>query len=44
MGKSSTNYEGQGDWSDYEESDEVIIHLCDSHNESRILPKKAKTY
>ena len=45
MGKSSTNYEGQGDWSDYEESDEVIIHLCDSHNESnesRMLPKKRK--
>lgn len=45
MDKSSTEYEGQGHWSDYEESEEISVHLPDTDNESNdseILPRKRK--
>ena len=46
MDKSSTEYEGQGHWSDYEESEEISVHLPDTDNksnDSEILQKEAKT-
>ena len=32
MDKSSTEYENQGDWSDYDESKEITVHLPDTDN------------
>ena len=43
--KSNTKYEEQGDWSDYEESEQVSVRLLDTDNESNdseILSKKRK--
>ena len=45
MDKSSTEYEGQNHWSDYEESEKISVHLPDTDNESNdseILPRKRK--
>ena len=38
MDKSNANYEGQGDWNNYEKSEEISIHLYDNEsNDSEIL-------
>ena len=47
MDKSSTEYEGQGDCNDYEESEELNVHLLETDtrnesNDSEILPRKQK--
>ena len=45
MDKSSTGSEDLGDWNDYEQSEEICIHLPDAVNESddsEILPRKRK--
>lgn len=36
MDKNSADYEDQGDWSDYEKSEEINIHLLDTNNENNI--------
>ena len=43
MDKSSTEYEDQGDWSDYEESEEISVYTDTETNASEILPRNAKT-
>ena len=43
--ESSTEYKDQGDWSVYEESEEISVHLPNTENESNdseILPRKRK--
>ena len=45
MDKSSSDYEYQDDWCDFEESDEISIHLPNIDNKSNdyeILPRKEK--
>ncbi|GFT02245.1 hypothetical protein NPIL_491711 [Nephila pilipes] len=43
MVRSSPDYEGLGSWSDYEESEEISIHLLDNESDdSEILLRRRK--